>query len=283
MPRLLVITLLTACTLAACGSPRPMPTVLARIGQQTISTADVKQAMTYVSAYYPTSSRTAVTCAPSTSGPCASASRQVLARMIEENVVAQYAGNHGLALNRADWSRVHGAVDALLAGPLRGKHVAPDMLRAVVARQILVEKVERAVTPRSTRQGFQLHIRKVYFSLSEGRAAARKDAISLATAGGPAPATATSKVEWVRPNALRPAARAALAVASPGDYVGPYTERQNVVVIELLGRGRHRYGAKLRSYLETQAFHAWLRMRLTGVHPTCYDTTGHPDSCPPLA
>src|SRR5205085_3451927 len=165
---------------------------------------------------------------------------------------------------RGDRLRVDSDVAVLLArdttaAQLISEHrITRAFVRTLLEQEELTRKVERAVTRGRADVGFEVHIRRYSIPTGSGRSTAQalQDALDLATDGKPSPGTAV-RTEWVAPLRLNRRLRLALSTAEPNQYVGPFYGRSGYLVIQLLGKGRHRYGRPARIALEAKYFRSW--------------------------
>lgn len=278
--RTVLYLLLLVPLLAACGSRTGHPGEAARVGGAVITRGQIDQYLSYAGHYAAPGSSSAP-CLQERTGACTRTRNEILARLIEEQVVQAYAARHHVHLSPMELLRASDAATAIMtsAGGSSRLGVKPAFLRAIVTREFLVEKVENAISPPADKVAVQWHIRKVYFPRGKGTGAYRQ-AIALATNGGPIPAGAAAHALWVLPARVRRAARGALRVAAPGQFVGPFKERRAYVLIELLGHAPHRLPTALRSHLELSHFQAWLRTSIQAAHPRCFSYDGEDVPCP---
>lgn len=278
--------------LAACGSSsHAVDPPAARVGTAAISWADVQRYVDYSLRFYAwshTLSR-ARRCPPGAQDrSCALVRQQALRRLIEEQLVLAYARRHAIALSAAQrqaihvqlrsMARAHGSEPSLLSR----LQVTRTFLRKLLEREALVQSVEEAVAPAWARAGPTLRVRKValFFGGAADKQAAYRQAQTLATDGGPLPARALARVEWVAPFRLAPALLSALTAAQPGQYTGPFSHARSYLVVQLLARSVHPYGSPARLELEARYLHSWLRRQWQRTQPVCFDKSDTKVSCP---
>jgi hypothetical protein len=273
-----------------CGSSGHAPSAAAVIGGHPISPADVQAYVDYSvrfdawARHQPAGSRPTCT-AGRGGGQCGLLRRQALIRLLQERVVQNYARSHGVTLTAADRSGIDRQL-AIAAGPgstlLRRLGVSRTFLRAVLARQMLVQRVEAAVAPDWARQGPSVHVRRYDIPYGTDPVQAREEAVTLATDGKPIPAAATVRDEWIADFRLAAPLQETLAVANPGQFAGPYDQGSAFLVMQLLARGTHRYGRPAREELASRYFHTWLVGAFRKARPVCYGPGGKAVACPPL-
>jgi len=256
------------------------------VGDDRIGAGEVTSYLEYTTRYYASSSTTAGRASPlhCRSAPanweCSVVKRQVVARLIEEHLVLNYAHDHHLSLTSADRARVRDALrdPALLRSGKR------SLVTQILLRELTVQKVEDAVAPESAKRGFAFHVVKFAIPIpgARGARAAYAQALDLATQGTPFPDGTVMRKEWEAPFRLPRQVREALDYAEPKQYVGPFRRNGTYLVVQLLSRGVHPYGAPARVELEARYFKAWLASRLAALHPRCFGDTGRQEPCPLL-
>lgn len=287
-----MLPLLSAALLCGCDSSRHTARPLALIGKQSISRSEVQKYLDYTLRFYSwvggTRSSSRSRCGSSdSSAACARLRQQLLGRLIEERVVLWYARQHHITLNTADVAALDREV-ATLQDPggrpaaYSRLGISSSVLRSVLARELLVRRVEDAVAPKSAKVGWSLQVRKITIPAAAGanQHALYRRAVELATYGRPIPPEASARVEWVAPFRLSPEVQRALAAAQPGQYTGPFSQGGGYLVVELLARGNHAYGTPARQALEARFFRSWLRRELQQVRPQCFTASGTETSCP---
>jgi hypothetical protein len=225
-------------------------------------------------------------CTSSASAACIAVRNETLQRLIEELVITRYARKHHITLTGKEQGQIESAVADLTApesttGDLfKGAHLGPAFVRQLLEREAMVQRVERIVSPRSTREGFSYLVRKITIptGLVPG-AAVQKQVLRLAT-GRTVPAGVSVKLDWIAPFRLSSSGRRALQAARPGDYAGPFHSRAGFVVYNLLRKGSHRYGQPARQLLQNAYFTSWLQTHVRAAHPVCYTASGKISPCP---
>jgi hypothetical protein len=203
--------------------------------------------------------------ARSTSTACTTLRAQVLLRLREERVVANFARQHGIRLSASDTTRVEHELKRLRSphsGTARlfsSEGISPVFMRSVLQNQLLVKRVEAAVVSKSTLSGPSFRLRKYVFG-RDGHS--YKSAIDLATAGAKHAPGHIPPIHWVAAYRLPRPVRSLIAVAADGDYLGPTLEGSSYVVYQLLDHGIHRYGLPARQQIEARSFKAWLSQRM---------------------
>lgn len=287
-----LLLLLAAGLLAACGSHHAATSMVASVGNSRISVADLQKNVSYAARFFSSKGVTAtgafVCGASSTRHDCTALRRQVLIRMIEERVVLQYAGGHHIVLDSSDQSRLAWAVANLGSSSTSGStslsrlHLSQGFLTNLLGRQMLVQKVEKAVVPVSVISGTVLHLRKFIIPAvgSAGSKRAHGAALVLATDGAPIPIGTSVRTEWEAPFRLPAPYRTSLAAAHPGDFIGPFSRPDGYEVIEFLGKAWRRYGGPARIPLEQAYFRSWLLREIRLARPVCFSRSGSQVTCP---
>lgn len=224
----------------------------------------------------------------SSNGVCVRLQSQVLRRLLEEAVVRAYARMHRIALSTSERARVGSELHALAAaaGPtsalLARRRLDLAFLRKLLWNELLVQKVEDIATLRRASAGPSYHLLTVSIPIDPllGKKSAYKSALDLATFGEPIPATGNMRVDWKAAFRLPPRISSALLAAKKGDYVGPFRRRDRYLVVEMLGKGIHRYGRPARTALQTLYFRQWLTAQIASAHPRCFTPHGAQVSCP---
>jgi hypothetical protein len=212
---------------------------------------------------------------------------QSLVRLLQERLVERYARRHSIHLTADDQAQIDLELAQLEAGsaPTRrlfSRHtVDRSFMREVLVRQLLVQKVQARIAGSQDVAGFEFHVRRLVFPVPPGgdRKAVTRQAIAVARRG-PLPPGTVQKKEWVAPFRLLPSMRAALEIAPPGKYVGPFDSARSIVLLQLLGSGEHRYGAPARAWIEANAFRQWLRRQVHRVRLRCSNSRGILAPCP---
>jgi hypothetical protein len=284
------LLLVFACLLAACGTSRPRVIGVATIGGEAVSRVDYQNYVRYAVSFYRSEFSTSArnpSCNPRSSA-CRRLQRQVLRRLLEEAVVLRYARDHHITLTAADRAVVKRQLSALevpgspTATLLQRKVVSHLFLEKLVETQVLVQKVEKAVLAGKGANGPSFHLRIIAIPRGVGVAdpVARQEALNLATDGQPVPADAHVRVEWIAAFRLAAHIRAAVSLAQPGDYTGPFHHRRAYLVVQLLGHGIHAYGKPARDRLQTEMFRNWIDNAVLKTHPTCQNQAGRTTPCP---
>lgn len=268
-----------AVLLAGCGSSsRQVTPPAAVVGGREISPAALNAAVRYAGRFYAaaypgTVPSSAGDCWPSKrSSACLALRRQVLARLIQEQVVVRYARTHGISLSAADRRQATNQMRALLApssdtAGLYGRGPrARGYLLGVLERQLLVTRVENAVVPPGTARGLAYHLRK---TLVLSGPHARQQALALATDGSPIPTDAVVTTVWQAPFRIGPVVLAALRGAQPGAFLGPFRRKHGYLVVEFLGSGMRTYSGATSAEVRTSNFQRWLRVQTAAARPRC--------------
>lgn len=276
--------------LAGCSSQRSIQAA-ALVGGKPIAWSDYQKYLDYSLRFYAWARRPAqnwsLRCDDTSRTPaCARLRQEVLARLIQERVVLSYASTHHIALSRSDRRRIDIELDVLLGGSsgpaITDMRVDRSFLRDLLAREMLVRRVQESVVSGRASSGPSFHVRKFIIPRSPSRpdAQAFKGALDLATDGQPVPAGTQVRDEWVAAFRLGDRELKALTAAQPGQYTGPFTGPRAYVVIQLLGEGSHAYGRPARDMLQARYFQAWLRAAIRRAAPTCFTRTGARAVCP---
>jgi len=275
--------------LIGCGSSGTHPNHIAAADGAHITNAEVQQNIEYVlhfSAWVDPGSITTqagMCLGTKVSAGCLRLRRQVISRLVEQHVIQAYARQHAITLGPSDHARVDKQVARLVAADaetsslFNGHLISPRFMREVLSTELLVQKVEGRLFARQSRAGIAYHVRK--FLIPTGSRAYRQ-ATDLATDGKPVPASAVVREEWVAPFRLTGQLKQDLQAASAGEFIGPLSEAHAYLVVELLGKGHHRYGHPARAALETRYFRAWLAAQVQKNGPQCYDSHTNPARCP---
>ncbi len=282
-----ILLLVASALLASCGSSGTPRGTAAIMGDRTISQRTVDQYTAYAQSFYTSDSGPVANCGPA-SPRCAVLRRQVLARLLEEAVVRDYARRRHIVLDGMDRLTLQSNLEQLQlastpASHLLSRHVISlSFLRRLVGTEILVRKVEDQVTGGSNLSGFQYHI-VLYRIPALGdphHGPVYHQALTLAVDGRPEPAGTVRRHLWVVPHRLIHRMRLALALASPGEYVGPFRHGNIYLVAQLRGSGLHRLGRPARIAQETAIFRRWIAQQLRLQAPRCYHLDGHLSPCP---
>jgi len=275
--------------LFGCGSSGSRPNHIAAIDGGHITNAEVQQNMEYVlhfSAWVDPGSITThagMCTGKKVSAGCLRLRRQVISRLVEQHIIQAYARQHKITLGTSDQARVDqqvarlAASDAETSSLFNGHLISPRFMREVLSSELLVQKVEAHLFARQSRAGIAYHVRK--YLIPKGSRAYRQ-ATDLATDGKPVPASAVLREEWVAPFRLTGQLKQDVQAASAGEFIGPMTQSHAYLVVELLGKGHHRYGHPARAALETRYFRDWLAAQVRKKGPQCYDSQTNPTPCP---
>jgi hypothetical protein len=274
--------------LAACGGAHTATTnVVAEVAGRPITRPELdtytRYAATFESVVYPES--TEATCARrATRAACARFRAGVLARLIEERIVLDYAHRHHIRLTPGERSEASRQVQSLMApsaptARLFHLGVSRAFVSHIVDRQLLIQKVEGRIVGARAKHGFEYKIRKIGIPNSGSDSADNQAVMRIATTGK-IPPGAAEKTEWMAPFRMTPGVRRAVAAARPGDYVGPFTRQGYVLVIQLLESGDHPYAAPARAALTSRLFATWLSHALKRAHPRCRGSSGALAPCP---
>lgn len=277
---------------AGCGSSKPLITPIAQIGPQSISRDSYRQNLNYAirffqSAYGNQASLDESHCVrPST--PCNHLRKQLLRRLLEESVVIQYAEHHHIHLSAADRTEVSvqlarlDEAGSVIAQMVARKQISRQFLRSLLDTELLVHRVETLVVPSSSQEGFAYHLRTVTIPFAPGGRGlnAYHRALNLATDGRPLPRRAVVRIAWIPPRHLALNVRNLVALAEPGQYVGPFKRQDAYLVVQVLGSGSHRVGRSARVSLETRYFHRWIERMLVADHPICFSSSATTVACP---
>jgi hypothetical protein len=276
--------------LAGCQRSRATPQIVATVYHRPIQRAALDQYVRYAESFdalaYPDSAEARCLRAP-TAAACSRLTRQVLGRLIEERIVMSYAANHRIKLTSSDWHTVNAQLSKLsgatspTAGLFRRGTVKRAFMRSVLAREVLVQKVEAAVAGQRALRGTEVHLRKLLVPSAAGtsRQNLYQQTVSIA-GGGPVPQGTTELFEWIAPFRLPANLRGALNGAHKGDYVGPFQHSGGFLLVQYLGRAVHAYGRPARDALTAKYFSAWMRRALPKAHPRCLDPANKLGPCP---
>lgn len=279
-----LLVLALSLVVSGCGSSRVAAEPAARVAGRAITWRDVRANVGYAARYYAPGASTSRCSSHSASTFCVALTRQVLERLIEEQVIEAYAAQHNITLTAAERHRAARMTAALLAQ----KHVAPaarndpqrQMLGPIVRRELLVQRVQASVTSSVPRAGPSYHLRR-YLVPTFGSAHQTYLAADQLALGNSSPPPGTMiRTEWKAEFRISPAMRASLRDAHPGQYVGPFKRAGGYEVWEVLSRSWHRYGGTAREVLVARRFANWLQTQVRAAHPVCYNPDGRSASCP---
>jgi hypothetical protein len=196
-----------------------------------------------------------------------------LHRLLEEQVVTNFAARHRIGLSASDSGRIDRELKRLQsphAGTQRlfsTERISPRFMRTVLRTQLLVKRVESTVVDRAVLAGPSFKLRKYVFGLDKR---SYKSALDLATGGASVGGSREPPVHWVASYRLPARVRSLADVAGNGDFVGPTLEGPAYVVYQVLGRGVHRYGLPARQEIEARSFRTWLSKQMAQIKPTCF-------------
>lgn len=269
--------LLSGCGQHAGGRRVPLAAVVngMPVTQQELS-RDVQYSQQY---YGATQGVPAERCVPGRGDyTCRVLQRQVLNRLVQERVIMQYAAQHHLTITGRDRRRVDAALRKLSA-----VHQAPAaLLRTLLFGQVLVEKVEAAVTPARALRGPMYHIRKYVISPLQGipEHVRYAQAVSLATDGKPVPDGTNILDEWEAPFRLPHDQRNALQYAARNQFAGPFHVRDRWLVIQLRTTAVRTYGRPAQTVIAQHYFSRWLMEQMLHSHVQCFNVNGSSMACP---
>jgi SurA N-terminal domain len=264
---------------SACGSAtaRSRTDLVASVGGQDITAKELQSYAHYANAFYAaaypgSSSRTACEQLQSGGRQCGSLREQVLARLLQERVVLQYADHHHISLSAADHTRVTAEMDALVSpgsytADLYASSPTRRFLRRVLETQALILKVEQLVVGSQAQSGFAYHLQKFVFPAGN---LGRTRATNLARSHHVVAGEASVETVWQAAFRLAPAVSLAASTAKRGDYLGPFPRSSSLLVVRLLGAGVRQYGRTAQVQRLTQLFRSWLVTQLKRQHPACY-------------
>jgi hypothetical protein len=276
---------ITGCAvLVGCGSsrstqPARTPGTVAVVGNAAISQRQIQAYVSYASRFYSwvdtaaSGDGTTMCSVHSTTPACATLRKQVLRRLLEEQIVAEYASQHRIRLSATDSSRVDREMKRLQS-PHSGtqrlfstERVSPNFMRGILRNQLLVKRVEAAVVGKTALAGPSFQTRKYVFGIDHQ---SYQSAIDLATGGVNDAAGHTAPIHWVAAYRLPVHVRSLAGAAGNGDYVGPSLQGPSYVVYQILGHGVHKYGLPAREETEARIFRAWLANRRSQIRPKCF-------------
>jgi len=272
-----------ACVLlAGCGQHARRVPLAAVVNGMPVTQQELSKDVQYSQRYYgATQGVPAVRCVPEHSDyTCRVLQRQVLNRLVQERVIMQYAARHHLAITARDRRRVNAALPKLSAA----NRASAALLRTLLFGQVLVEKVEVAVTPARALRGPLYHIRKYVISPLEGipEHVRYAQAVSLATDGKPIPDGTNILDEWEAPFRLPHDQRDALRYAGHNQFTGPFHVRDRWLVIQLQKTAVRTYGRPAQLVISQHYFSHWLMEQMLHSHVRCFNVNGSSVACPAL-
>lgn len=286
LPRCLPLVVL----LAACGSHHTAspPPIAARVGGHAITNTELqaytRYASTFDSIVYPDSAEAG--CLTSPGRPACTAFRAgVLARLIEERTVLDYAQSHQIRLSSADTVAAEAQMRQLTAtsaptSRLFRQGISRKFVSKIVRRQLLIQRVEERVVGDKARRGLEYRIRKIGLPTS-GNAARDNRRLTQVAATGKLPGDAAERTLWMAPFKMKLDVRRALAEAQPGEYVGPFSRPGYLLLIQLVERAPHHYSADAHAIITSKLFSAWLARAVAAGNPRCAGPAGRLAPCRP--
>jgi hypothetical protein len=236
---------------------------------------------------YPDSAE--ASCASHASRPaCHRLRDQALTRLLQERVVLDYASAHHIRLNRTEQRAIRTEI-VRLDGPqaptrklFQNGTVSRGFVHSILERQMLVQKVQARVAGQQAAKGPAFKLRRIRLPLPSGLTRARMEAqVSSIRRGGPLPTGAEDRTEWIAQFRVPAEIRKALARARRGAYVGPFQHKGTLLLVQLLGQGKHAFGAPARRKLTSEIFSRWLHDSLLQAHPRCLTPQHRLMPCPP--
>ncbi len=265
---------------AGCGSSHPPTAVRSGDGSglAAVSQAEVQAYMRYALGFYswvdPSGPSKALTSCSSSNQitECRTLRKQVISRLLEENIVAQYAKQHRIRLSKRDLRKVDGEFKSVTSTSSGGRklgaatNTTSAFMHQLLRNQLLVTRVESAVVPKSLLAGPSFKLRKFTFDAGD---AGHKRALDLATGGDAGTQTHAPPVHWVASHRLDAQVRRDAALASNGDFIGPFSLAGKNVVYEVLARGRHTYGKPAREQVQADYFRRWMSKKVAEAESKC--------------
>lgn len=276
--------------LAACGSHHDAapPQVAARVAGHIITNADLRSytryASTFDSVVYPDSAQ--ADCLTSPGQPACVAFRAgVLARLIQERTVLDYAQTHHIRLSPADKVAADAQMQQLTSksaptSRLFRHGISRRFVSKIVRRQLLIQRVEERVVGEKARRGLEYRVRKIGIPGS-GNSSRDNRRLTQVAATGKLPADAAARTLWMAPFKMKADVRRALEEAQPGEYVGPFSRPGYLLLIQLVERAQHRYSADAHALITSKLFSAWLARAVKAGNPRCAGPAGRLIPCPP--
>jgi hypothetical protein len=213
---------------------------------------------------------------------CKVLARQVLTRLIEEQVILGYANRHHIGLSSQNLTDIQNEMVGSGIATASSAGASKRFINGVLRREMLVREVEETVAPPTATSGISFHLRRfaLPFSLFGGPRNARRVAVLLSTAGAPVPSRAQVRVEWIAPFRLLPAERNTLELAKAGEFTGPFRFHRAFIVLQMLARAGHPYGRAAEQQRSRSRFGRWLRLKVRQASPRCFGPAGNPLRCP---
>lgn len=266
--------------LGGCGQHAHRIPLAAVVNGTPVTQQELSRDVQYSQRYYGTTQGVpAVRCGPGHGDyTCGVLQRQVLNRLVQERVIMRYAAQHHLAITSRDRRRANAALRKLST-----VNSAPAaLLRTLMFSQVLVEKVEVAVTPPRALRGTMYHIRKYVISPLHGipEHVRYAQAVSLATDGKPIPDGTNILDEWEAPFRLPLDQRDALQYAARNQFAGPFHVRDRWLVIQLQDTAVRTYGRPAQTVIAQHYFSRWLMEQMLHSHVQCFNVNGSSMACP---
>jgi hypothetical protein len=208
----------------------------------------------------------------------------VLARLIQEQTVLDYAATHHIRLSAADREAARAQMGHLTSGSAPTSRlfrlgISHRFVARIVRRQLLIQRVEERVVGARARHGLEYRVRRIGIP-STGNTAADNRRLVQVAATGKIPSDAAARTQWMAPFKMKPDVRRALAAAQPGEYVGPFSRPGYLLLIQLLERADHRYSPNAHAEITSKLFATWLARAVARAGPRCADSAGRLSRCP---
>jgi hypothetical protein len=200
-------------------------------------------------------------------------------------MVAAYAARHSVHLTSSDTHQIDAdlrelqASDSPTSGLFKQHRVSPSFMRSVLRAQLLVNRVEDAITPKARLRGPSYRMRKFVFARDS---ASYREAVDLATSGVAAVHLHPPPIHWVAAQRLDRKVRSQAVLAGTGDYIGPFIVSGRYVVYEVLGHANHAFGKPARQLIEAQVFRSWLRSHTGTQLAECEKLISKGVACDPV-
>lgn len=270
-----------ALLLAGCGSRHVTAIPAAKVNGQPISWRDLRTNVNYAARFYAAGAAPSSVCTTKTSALCTALGQQVLGRLIEERVVQMYASRHHITLSPADRRRATQLSKTLLTTQEgSGAPTSRKMLISIVQRELLVQRVEEAVTASVPDGGPSYQLRRYIVPAYASRQQAYRAARRLAKHGKPVPPGTQIRTLWKSAFRLPADLHRALQIARPGQYVGPFPWPGGYEVVQFMQLDIHSYSKATRGWLISRRFTRWLEAQLRAARPVCFRHNGQVDVCP---
>lgn len=292
-PMLLATVLLAACSGRNAGESTSR--TVASVGNQSISRPTYEAFVQYTIRFYQrfgaNGQAVPSRCAPSSHLVlCHQIRAQVLARMLQEQVVLNYADEHHIILTSSDWKVLKDEANNLKA-PSGGNVPMPSamgvgepVLLQVLARQMLVQRVENAVAPDWAKKGPSVHVVRFFLPFTaESKRLVYQQAVHVAVEGRSNSSVAWVRTQWMAVFRLPAEVRRDLQFALPGLFIGPFRMGSTYIVMKVVGRAKRLFAKPARSILEARYFAGWLQNRLRASRISCFGPAGQQAICPAFA